>query len=245
MKMFLDSAKIEEIRHALEVWDIDGLTSNPKHIQKSGKSFFLVLEEIASLFAGTDKPVSVEVNPHLTDAEEIVRAGLELAKLSPNFVIKVGVGEAGLQAIRELTALGVRTNATLVFSVAQAWHAARSGASFVSPFLGWKEAHGDAVDALIADIVHMLKNGGYATQIIAAAIRNSRQIAEVAVAGAHCVTAGFAVYQESFRNPYTDMGNEVFAAAWDATDMERDGTENGRTSRLDKPARVKIGAARE
>lgn len=243
MKMFLDSAKIEEIRHALEVWDIDGLTSNPKHIQKSGKSFFQVLEEIADLFAGTDKPVSVEVNPHLTDAQQIVHAGLELAKLSPNFVIKVGVSEAGLQAIRELTSRRIRTNATLVFSVAQAWHAARSGASFVSPFLGWKEAHGDTADSLIGDIARMLKNGGFTTQIIAAAIRNSCQIAQAAVAGAHCVTAGFTVYQESFRNPYTDMGNEVFAAAWDATRVERDGAEKGRAGRLDKPARVKIGAA--
>jgi transaldolase len=237
MNMFLDSAKTEEIRHALEVWDIDGLTSNPKHIQKSGKPFYQVLEEIAALFAGTDKPVSVEVNPHLTDTEEIVRAGLELAKLSPNFVIKVAVGEAGLQAIRELTARGVRTNATLIFSVAQAWHAARSGASFVSPFLGWKETHGDAVDTLVADIARMLKNGGYATQIIAAAIRNSRHIAEAAVAGAHCVTAGFTVYQESFRNPYTDMGNEVFAAAWDATHMERDSAKNEKTGRLAKSSR--------
>jgi transaldolase len=245
MKMFLDSAKTEEIRHALEAWDIDGLTSNPKHIQSSGKPFYPVLEEIAALFAGTDKPVSVEVNPHLTDAEEIVRAGLELAKLSPNFVIKVGVGEAGLQAIRELSARGVRTNATLVFSVAQAWHAARSGASFVSPFLGWKEAHGDAVDGLLGDIAQMLKNGGYATQIIAAAIRNSSQIAAAAVAGAHCVTASFAVYQESFRNPYTDMGNEVFAAAWDATQVERANTEKGRTSRVAKPDRVKLGATGE
>lgn len=245
MKMFLDSAKTEEIRHALEVWDIDGLTSNPKHIQKSGKPFYQVLEEIAALFAGTDKPVSVEVNPHLTDVKEIVRAGLDLAKLSPNFVIKVGVSESGLQAIRELTAREVRTNATLVFSVAQAWHAARSGASFVSPFLGWKESHGDAVDGFIADIACMLHNGGYATQIIAAAIRNSRQIAEAAVAGAHCVTAGFDVYQESFRNPYTDMGNEVFAAAWDATHVARDGAEKGKTGRLDKSARMKIGAAGE
>jgi transaldolase len=243
MKMFLDSAKIEEIRHALEVWDIDGLTSNPKHIQKSGKPFYQVLEEIAALFAGADKPVSVEVNPHLTDVKEIVRAGQELAKLSPNFVIKVGASEAGLQAIRELAARGVRTNATLVFSVAQAWHAARSGASFVSPFLGWKESQGDGVDGLIADIACMLNNGGYATRIIAAAIRNSRQIAEAAVAGAHCVTAGFDVYQESFRNPYTDMGNEVFAAAWDATHTERDGTDKGRTGRPDKPARMKIEAA--
>jgi transaldolase len=239
MKMFLDSALTDEIRHALAVWDIDGLTSNPKHVERAGLPFPQVLEDIAGLFAGTDKPVSVEVDPHLTDAVEIVRAGVELAKISPNFVIKVAAGEAGFQAIRELTARGIRTNATLIFSVAQAWHAARSGASFVSPFLGWKEAHGDAADTLIPDIARMLTNYGYATQIIAAAIRNGRQIAEAAVAGAHCATAGFAVYQESFRNPYTDMGNELFGAAWDATHREHATGAEGRTRPLSKSSGVK------
>lgn len=217
MKLFLDSAKIDEIRHGLEVWNIDGLTSNPKHVQSSGKPFRRVLAELAELFHGTDKPVSVEVNPHLTDHAEMVRAGLELAKLSSNFVIKIGASEAGFRAIRELTAQGIRTNATLVFSVAQAWHAARSGATYVSPFLGWKEAHGDDATKLIGDIAQMLKIGNYPTEIIAAAIRNSRQIGEAAMAGAHCLTAGFAVYEESFKNPYTNMGEELFKAAWDAT----------------------------
>src|SRR5262249_2960304 len=148
MKMFLDSAETNEIQHALEAWNIDGLTTNPKHMQKSGKPMRRALEEIAKLFAGTDKPVSVEVDPHLTDHKEIVRGGRELATISPNFVIKVAATEAGFRAVRELAAKKVRTNATLVFSVTQAWHAARSGADFVSPFLGWKEAHGDATNAL-------------------------------------------------------------------------------------------------
>jgi transaldolase len=217
MKLFLDSAKADEIRHGLSVWNIDGLTSNPKHVQSAGKPFRKVLEDLAELFRGTEKPVSVEVNPHLTDHGEMVRAGLELAKLSPNFVIKIGASEAGFRAIRELAAKGVRTNATLVFSVTQAWHAARSGATYVSPFLGWKEAHGDGATTLIAEIAQMLKQGNYATQIIAAAIRNSRQIGEAAIAGAHCLTAGFAVYEESFRNPYTNFGEEFFRKAWDAT----------------------------
>lgn len=220
MKLFLDSARTDEIRHALEVWNIDGLTTNPKHIAAAGKPFRKALAEIAELFAGTDKPVSVEVNPHLDDRREILAMGRELAALSPNFVIKVGAGEAGFAAIRDLTAEGIRTNATLVFTVTQAWHAARSGATFISPFVGWREAQGDDASQLIGETATMLRAGGYASRIIAAAIRNSRQMAEAAMAGAHCLTAGAAVIEESFRNPYTDFGNRVFGEAWDATPRE-------------------------
>lgn len=217
MKLFLDSAKTEEIEHALAMWDMDGLTTNPRHIEASGKPFRKVLGEIAELVRGTHKPVSVEVDPHLTGWKEIVDEGLELSKLSPNFVIKVGASEEGFRAVRELAARDVRVNATLVFSVAQAWHAARAGAAYVSPFLGWKEQHGDAVETFIPEVRAMLDNFGYATEIIAAAIRNTRQIGDAAVAGAHCVTAGLAVYQQSFSNPYTTMGEGVFQDAWDAT----------------------------
>lgn len=217
MKMFLDSAKVDEIRHALETWDIDGLTTNPKHVQASGRSFSDVVSEIAELFQGTEKPVSVEVNPHLTDAKQIVAEGLALRELSPNFVIKVGASEAGFEAIRALARQGVQVNATLIFSVAQAWHAARAGAAFISPFLGWKEQFGDAAANLITDVRSMLDRHGYPAEIIAAAVRNSAHIGQSAVAGAHCVTAAAAVYAESFRNPYTDMGEKIFQSAWDAT----------------------------
>jgi len=217
MKMFLDSAQVDEIRHALEVWDIDGLTTNPRHVMTSGKPFRQVIGEIAELFAGTDKPLSVEVNPHLTDWEQIVEEGTELSKLSPNFVIKVGASESGFRAIRELARRGIRTNATLIFTTTQAWHAARSEATFVSPFLGWKEQHGDPADALIPEVAAMLEEFDYPTQIIAAAIRNARQMADAALAGAHCVTAGFSVYEQSFKNPYTHFGEQVFCDAWDAT----------------------------
>jgi transaldolase len=217
MKLFLDSAKSEEILHAHQMWNVDGITTNPKHVQSSGKSFRAAIEEIAALLAGTEKPISVEVNPHLTNWKEIVRQGRELAAISPNFVIKVGVSETGCRAIRELASHGIRVNATLIFSITQAWHAARAGAAFVSPFLGWKEQYGDAADTLIRDVRHMLDAGDYPAQIIAAAIRNSFQIGEAAVAGAHCVTAGFSVYQESFAHPYTTMGEGVFQTAWDAT----------------------------
>ena len=217
MKLFLDSAKTDEIRHALEIWDVDGVTTNPRHVMSSGKPFQTVIREIAELFGGTDKPISVEVNPHLTDWKKIVAEGRELAALSPNFVIKVGASESGFKAIRELTGHGIRVNATLIFSVAQAWHAARAGAAYISPFLGWKEQYGDAASSLIHEVRTMLDNFGYSSEIIAAALRNSRQIGDAAVAGAHCVTAGYDVYQDSFNNPYTTMGEEIFQNAWDAT----------------------------
>jgi len=217
MHLFLDSAHVHEIKHALEVWDADGFTTNPRHVQAAGKARFRVFEEIADLVAGTAKPVSVEVNPRLTDWEKIVDDGLTLAAMSPNFVVKVGASEPGFRAVRELSRRGVRTNVTLVFSAAQAWHAARSGAAFVSPFLGWREQFGDDGTALTGEVLAVLRTFGYPTKVIAAAIRNARQLALAAMAGAHCATAGFAVYQDSFGNPYTTMGEELFGNAWDAT----------------------------
>jgi len=217
MKLFLDSAMTEEISHALDMWDMDGLTTNPRHVMVSGKPFRTVIAEIAELVKGTDKPVSVEVNPHFTEWKEIVEQGRELAALSPNFVIKVGACEGGFKAIRELSKDGIRTNATLIMSVAQAWHAARAGAAFISPFLGWKDQFGDSPEVFIGEVRAMLDQFGYQSEIIAAAIRNARQIGDVAVAGAHCVTAGIAVYRESFRNPYTTMGEGIFQDAWDQT----------------------------
>jgi len=220
MKLFLDTAKTEEIRFALDTWDLDGITTNPKHVQASGKPFRAVIEEIGELFRGTEKPVSVEVNPHLTDHREIVREGRALAEISPNFVIKVGMSEPGCRAIRELSDDGIRVNATLIFTVAQAWHAARAGAAYISPFLGWKEQFGDSATGLIHDVRVMLDNYDYPAEIIAAAIRNGFQIGEASVAGAHCITAGLSVYQESFSNPYTTMGDGIFQKAWDETPTE-------------------------
>lgn len=217
MKLFLDSAKTDEIKHALEMWDVDGITTNPRHVRDSGKPFLRVIDEIAELFGGTDKPISVEVDPHLTDWKRIVAEGLALSKRSRNFVIKVGASEGGFKAMRELARQGIRVNATLIFSVAQAWHAARAGAAYISPFLGWKEQFGDAASSLIHETRTMLDNFGYKAEIIAAAIRNTRQLSEAAVAGAHCATAALALYQESFRNPYTDMGEKIFQEAWKAT----------------------------
>jgi len=220
MKFFLDSAKVDEIRYARDMWSIDGVTSNPRHVRNSGKPFLVAIHEIAELFHGTEKTVSVEVNPHHTTADAMVEEGLKLAALSPNFVIKIPATEAGFKALWTLKDKGIRVNLTLVFSAAQALQAARLGATFVSPFIGWKESNGEEVSHMVAEIVRIYRNYDFKTQVLVAAVRNARQIVEAALAGAHIVTAGFDVYKDSFDHPYTAKGLKLFADNWDATPYE-------------------------
>lgn len=218
MKYFLDSAKIEEIRYAYENWAIDGITTNPKHIQLSGKPFLTVADELAAEFAGVESfPISIEINPHLNDAREMVRTGVELARKSGNFVVKIPCTEEGLIAAKELGKEGVPTNVTLVFSPSQALQTARVGATFVSPFVGWKENSGEDTELYIRDIAEIYNTYGYQTEIIVAALRNGAQIVKAAKAGAHIVTCGFDVYKSSFYHPFTDYGLGVFRNAWDQT----------------------------
>jgi transaldolase len=220
MKFFLDSAHVHEIAHALEMWNLDGVTTNPRHVQASGKPFLKAICEIADLFQGTDKPISVEVNPHYNDYQAMVAEAEKLAAMSPNFVIKLPATEAGFKAITVLNEQGIRSNLTLVFSASQALQAMRMGAYFVSPFIGWKEANGEEILRLISEIVAIRDNYGFSTEIIVAAMRNARQIVEAAVAGADIVTAGFAVYQQAFDHPYTHVGLEKFQHFWDQTPYE-------------------------
>lgn len=220
MKFFLDSAHVHEISYALEMWDIDGVTTNPRHVQASGKPFLKVVQEIGHLFEGTDKPISVEVNPHHTKWEDMAAEAEKLAALCPNFVIKLPAIEAGFKGIPVLAEKGIRVNLTLVFSAAQALQAFRMGAYFVSPFIGWKESNAEEVRHFVEEVVAIRDNYGYPGQIIVSAVRNGRQIAEAAVAGADIVTAGFSVYQDAFDHPYTHVGLERFASYWDQTAYE-------------------------
>jgi transaldolase len=220
MKFFLDSALVHEIEYALDRWHIDGVTTNPRHVQGSGKPFMAVIQAISDLFAGTDKTVSVEVNPHHDTCQDMVEEGLKLAALSPNFVIKLPATEAGFQAVAVLKERGIRTNLTLCFSPMQALQAMRMGAYFVSPFVGWKESNSEEIVTLINEITTIRDNYHFQTQVLVAAIRNARQVAEAALAGADIVTAGFAVYQEGFQHPYTDMGLGKFQSFWDQTQYE-------------------------
>ena len=220
MKFFLDSAHVHEIAHALEMWDLDGVTTNPRHVQASGKPFLAVIQEIGKLVAGTDKTVSVEVNPHHTDYKVMVAEGEKLAALSPNFVVKLPAIEPGFKAIAVLKEKGIRSNLTLIFNAVQALHAMRMGAYYVSPFIGWKESNAEETLSLIEDIVAIRDNFDFPTEVLVAAVRNGRQIADAAAIGADIVTAGFAVFQEAFDHPYTHMGLERFSGFWDKTPYE-------------------------
>lgn len=225
MKYFLDSAKLDEIKYAYESFGIDGVTTNPKHIKLSGKPFMQVVRDIAEWIRetgleGMDKfPVSFEINPHLEKWQDIVEAAKEVASYSPNYVIKIPCCEQGLIAARRLEEQGIRTNVTLVFSASQAIPAAKLGAKFVSPFVGWKENSGDSAD-YITDIIDIYKNTGYKTEIIVAAVRNGKQIGDFAALGADIVTCGLDVYRASFEHPFTDYGLNVFRNAWDGTAAE-------------------------
>lgn len=218
MKFFLDSAITDEIRYAIDMWGIDGITTNPRHVQVSGKPFLSVIREIGEMVAGTEVTVSVQTNPHMHDNyKEIVREGEMLARLSPNFIIKMPSTEDGFRACRILAEQGIRSNLTLCFSAMQALAAMRAGAYYVSPFIGWKETNAEEVRTFIEDIVQIRDNFGYQTQVLVAAVRNGRQIIDSAVVGADIVTAGFAVYKEAFTHPYTDMGLGKFQSFWDET----------------------------
>ena len=207
MKYFLDSAKIDEIIYAYNTFGIDGVTTNPKHVMASGKPFLTVVKELSDWaksenLDGYEKfPISVEINPHLQKKEDLVAAAEKIAKVSPNFCIKIPCCEEG---------------------VAQAIIAAKNGSLFVSPFIGWKEDNGEDCVRYIDDIVKIYKNYGYygKTQIICAAVRTPKQIVDCAVAGADIVTAGLQVFKNSFYHPYTDSGLKIFSDAWDNTVTE-------------------------
>ena len=228
MKYFLDSAKIDEIKYAYKAFGIDGVTTNPRHVMVSGKPFLTVIRELADWvreegLEGYERfPISVEVNPHLDDAGEIISEARKIAALSENFVIKIPCTAAGIEAAKELEKAGVRTNLTLVFSASQAIIAAKNGSKFVSPFIGWKEDNGEDTKEYIKNIVDIYKNYGWygRTEIICAAVRSAKQIVDCAVAGADIVTAGLAVYEASFKHPYTRQGLETFQNAWDNTAKE-------------------------
>ena len=218
LKYFIDSAKMDEVKYAVDNWRIDGITTNPRHIKTSGLPFLKVIESLAAEFRGMDLPISVEINPHLDTAKEMVAQAKRIAELSEQFVIKLPCFNEGLIAANELEKEGIRTNITLVFSPSQALQAGRLNAKFVSPFIAWKESSGEDCTAYISDIVQIYRNYNIKTEIIVAAIRNAKQIVDAAKTGADIVTCGFDVYKESFEHPFTQYGLDIFTESWDATD---------------------------
>ena len=187
--------------------------------RRDGMKFALKIAKEKGI-EGWDKfPISVEINPHLDDADEMVKMGTEIAAMCKNFVIKIPCTEAGITAARRLEKQGVRTNVTLVFTPSQALLPAKNGSLFVSPFIGWKETAGESCEQYIADIVDIYANYGFLgkTEIICAAVRTGKQIADCAAIGADIVTAGLQVFKDSFYHPFTDYGLAKFQAAWDKT----------------------------
>lgn len=223
MKYFLDSAKINEIDYAYKNYGIDGVTTNPKHIMNSGKPFMQAITDIKQWLEendliGMDKfPVSVEINPHLDKAEDMISEAKKISKICENFVIKIPCTTEGVKAAYKLEQEGIRTNVTLVFSPSQAIQAGRIKAKYVSPFIGWKENSGEDTHQYMAQLAKIYEDKGYETEIIAAAIRNGKQIAEAAEMGCEIVTCGLAVYEDSFNHPFTTYGLGVFTDAWDHT----------------------------
>ncbi len=220
MQFFLDSAHVHEISYALESFNIDGITTNPRHVQVSGKPFMTVIREIAKLVEGTEKTISVEVNPHFMTYEEMLPEAEKLAAISPNFVIKLQCVEPAFRVIETLAKKDIRVNCTLIFSAMQALQAMRSGAYYISPFIGWKETNGEEVRGFVQEVVTIRDNYDFNSEIIVAAVRNARQIVESALVGADIVTAGLPVYQEGFLHPYTQDGIQKFISFWDKTQYE-------------------------
>lgn len=223
MKYFLDSAKLDEIKEAYHSFGIDGVTTNPKHIMLSGKPFLTCIQDIADWIKeegleGIDVfPVSVEIDPYLDKAEDMIAEAEKISAVCGNFAIKIPCTEEGIKAARALEAKGIRTNVTLVFSASQAILPAKNGSKFVSPFIGWKEDNGEDCKAYIRNIVDIYKNYGWygKTEIICAAVRSPKQIVDCAVSGADIVTAGLAVYKSSIKHAYTTQGIHTFCDAWD------------------------------
>lgn len=209
MQIYVDTANVNEIREAASWGVLSGVTTNPSLVANEGRSFRQVIEEVAQIVSG---PISAEVVS--TDAEGMVREGVEYASWSPNVVIKVPLTAEGLKATHRLAGKGIRTNVTLVFSAPQGLLAARAGATYVSPFIGRIDDVGMDGMAVVRELSQIFKLHGISTQIIAASIRHPRHVVDAALAGAHIATIPFKVLGEMLRHPLTDVGLERFLSDW-------------------------------
>ncbi len=210
MKLFIDTANIDNIKEVNDLGVICGVTTNPSIIAKEGRDFKTVIDEITSIIDG---PVSAEVIS--LEADKMVEEAVSLSKINKNIVIKIPVTVEGLKAVKKLSAMGIRTNVTLVFSASQALLAARAGATYVSPFLGRLDDIDNNGMQLIADIVDIFDVHGIETEVIAASIRNPLHVTEAAKLGAHVATVPYNVLMQMIKHPLTDAGIEKFMQDWD------------------------------
>ena len=212
MKFFIDTADVEEIRSLIPTGLVDGVTTNPSLIMKSGRDFREVTAEICDL---VDGPVSAEVTA--TDAEQMIAEGVSLADIADNVTVKLPLTLDGLIACKALTSEGIDTNVTLCFSANQALLAAKAGATFISPFIGrLDDINVDGME-LIRDIRMIYDNYDFRTEILAASIRSPNHVKDSAIAGADVATVPPAVLKSLVKHPLTDKGLEAFLADWAKT----------------------------
>ena len=207
MRFFVDTADVDQIRKANDMGVICGVTTNPSLIAKSGRQFEDVIKEITSIVDGA---ISGEVKATTTDAEGMIKEGREIAAIHPNMIVKIPMTTEGLKAVKVLTAEGIKTNVTLIFSANQALLAARAGATYVSPFLGRLDDISVCGTDLIRDIVEIFEVAGIDTEIIAASVRHPMHVTECALAGADIATVPYKVLEQMTHHPLTDQGIEKF-----------------------------------
>ena len=213
MKFFIDTAKVEDIKKANDMGVICGVTTNPSLIAKEGRVFEEVIAEIASI---VDGPISGEVKATTTDAEGMIAEGREIAKIHKNMVVKIPMTAEGLKACKVLSAEGIKTNVTLVFTANQALLAARAGATYVSPFLGRLDDIPTPGIDLIRTISDIFAVAGIDTEIIAASVRHPIHVTDCALAGADIATVPYSVIEQMIKHPLTDQGIEKFQADYKA-----------------------------
>lgn len=212
MKIFVDTANVNEIKQANELGVICGVTTNPSLIAKEGKDFKDVVKEITSI---VDGPISAEVIS--LNADEMVDEAINLAEIHKNIVIKIPMTFKGLKAVKQLSKKGIKTNVTLIFSPAQALLAARAGAAYVSPFIGRLNDISSDGNSLISKIAEIFEIHAIDTEIIAASIRSAEDAVDAALAGAHIATIPYGVINQMIKHPLTEVGIERFLKDWEGT----------------------------
>lgn len=210
MKFFIDTADIQEIREVHSLGLIDGVTTNPSLIAKTGRGFGEVVSEICSLVAG---PVSLETVSR--DAAGMVREGEDLIRYGKNVVVKVPSTMEGLKAVRMLKEKGIKTNVTLCFSPVQALLAAKAGAAYISPFVGRLDDISQSGMEIIEQIVKIYANYKFSTEVLVASVRNPIHVLTAALMGAHISTMPYAVLKQLTQHPLTDVGIERFLKDWE------------------------------
>jgi transaldolase len=210
MKIFLDTANVNEIKEGIALGVVDGVTTNPTLAAKEKRPFRVLVEEIVSIVAPGD--VSLEVVA--TDFEGMVKEGKELMQIGSNVVVKCPLTKDGIKAVKYLTGEGIRVNQTLCFSATQAILSAKAGAYYISPFLGRLDDIGHVGMDLVRDIAEIYRVQGFKTQVLAASIRNPLHVIDAAKAGAHVCTMPFNVLESLMKHPLTDIGLKRFLEDW-------------------------------